>query len=238
MSPAVTVRAAIPFRGKAGFNPIALSGLVWFLHPDDATDVVAGEINSCVDRKALATFTAPAAVNRMPRNTTERPGHVAAQTVTTSADFLRSDAAGTASPLNASPAHTWFWLGRHTATSFLLQASNGTAFGSGGDRITISISSTAVQFNISGLSNWIMNHGVTYSQWHSYAVTYDGAGNASLYVDGAFKITIANTHRVTTNLLRTFYCAGQGYVGPAGMCTGIMSTANIADLHTWLLANA
>lgn len=234
------IAAAMPRAsgGTSPFNPLSLAGLIWFVHPDAATDVVAGEINSVVDRKALATFAAPATTNRMPRNTTERPGHVAAQTVTASADFLRCDTASLASPLNGSPAQTWLWLGRHTATSFLLQASNGTTLGSGGDRITISISSTAVQFNISGLSNWIMTHGVTYSQWHSYAVTYNGAGNASLYVDGAFAITIANTHRVTTNLLRTFYCAGAGFIGPAGMCTGVLSATDIANWHDWVSSSA
>lgn len=235
-------------QATGGFNPTSdLPALQWILHPDDFTDIVSSEYNSGVDRKAGATFTAPTSTNRMPRNhNSERPGHDAAQTATNSADFLRNDTAALANVLNGNPAHTWFWYGRITGTSFQLEVKTSTlAIGTGPDRITLSINggpTGIVQFSMGTaagvFTNLTKQHGVDIALWNLYGICYDGAGTMELYVNGSSVGTVTGTHRATTNLLHTTYGAGLGYISVAGMCTGQLSAAKHLALYNWVVANA
>lgn len=226
---------------KPSFDPLVdLPGLIWFLHPDDATDVIGGEINSLTDRVAAATFTAPAAANRMPLDTNnERPGHNAAQTATLGADLLRSNDAGIAAALNGTPGFTVSWLGRRTSNNAIgmFQVSNNSGFFTGADRISVQLGQTACTLIIgtaaAQFSSWSFTVTGGIQTWRTYSIVYDGAGVADLYIDGALHDSDTQTHRATTNLLYTFYCAGQGYMGPACICDAL-DAATVAQLHTWL----
>lgn len=78
MSPAPAVIQLMT--GGRRFDPEQdITNLGWLLDVDYATDIISGEINSIVDRKAGVTFAALTAGVRMPLNTTERPEHQVAQ---------------------------------------------------------------------------------------------------------------------------------------------------------------
>lgn len=70
----MTVGAAQARQAVGGFTPLDLA-LRWYIDPDRTTDIVSAEINSIADAKGTGTASAAGSTNRMPLDTSDRPGH-------------------------------------------------------------------------------------------------------------------------------------------------------------------
>lgn len=240
MSPAACVAAGLLPPGGA-FNPLTLSGLVWFLHPDDATDIVSGEINSLVCRKSGLTFTASAAVNRMPYNTSERPGHAVAQSATLNADALRNPTLGSA--LDGATAFTIFHYRRLTSTGStqaFIQHSVGTGYSASGDRIETFHNGTSNAVNMvdQGVGNTSLS--VTRAQttnWEFHMRTWNN-GTFEFFVDNVSIGTATGSHRTLSGMVNVLWGGGLAYHSVSGCCLGVMGAAERTNLYNWILAKA
>lgn len=239
MSPSVAVRAGIPFGGGA-FNPVNLPGLIWLLHFDDATDIIAGEINSVVCRKSGLTFSAPATTNRMPVNTTERPGHQVAQCAALNGDFLQC----TDTPLAVSIGD-----GALSMFAFTRQVSNQNGF---------IMYHGSLSYNNGARYQWTQNSfagNVTYSRssggalvvshtfnnnWTYGQLDYDGTGVISYYQDN---VLIGTASGLDANISSTFlnvkYGGHLAYFSLGGVVAGRnLTAAERADLFAYMQTKA
>lgn len=233
MSPAACVAAGLLPPGGA-FNPLSLPGLLWLVHPDDATDTAVNgvtgdtEINSIVDRKGAKTFAANAAANRMPLNTTERSPHKVATAKTSNADWLRcADATLAQSLVGVGNAFTLFTFHRYTsATSGSIQGvmshntsttalstSAGTnvvsLYHSAPTSITLRIAdATATTFAWSSSDAGSPKYVDNFTAWQTHIVTYDGSGTAEMWVNGVSLGTRAGTARSPTGMQAAHYGGG------------------------------
>lgn len=267
MSPPFSSYGPIASSIRAAYDPVTgLPGLIWLIHPDDATDLIVNgttgdtEINSIVDRKGGKTFSASAASNRMPLDTTERAPHKVATAKTSNADWLRcADATLAQALMGAGDAFTFFSLHRyssasagsiqgvmsHNTSTFALNTSSGlnavSMYHSAPTSVTLRIAdSSGTNFLWSdGDSDYVNN----FDAWQSHIVTYDGAGTAELWVDGVSLGTRTGTARSPTGMQAAHYGGGASggnpfHHGVKGACTGVLSSSDIAALHNWIVANA
>lgn len=254
-------------RATGGFNPLSLPGLQWLLHPDDATDLILNgttgdmEINSIVDRKAGVTFAAPAASNRMPLNTSERPGHQVADAKTSNADFLEYGDATFAQAITGGGAGSWtlFTLHRYDALTAgslqnIMGYLTGTGWGGGTfpNRIRMRYAAGSPGFAVVDLSDanhstyqWGSADGFTASHitsWATWIFTYDGAGTMEMWANGVSLGAKLLTHRTPTGLGYVKFGGGASgsnffHHGVKGACLTKLSNANIVALNEWLHAS-
>jgi hypothetical protein len=251
-------------RTPRAWDPVLdLSGLLWLVHPDDATDIISDEINAIPDRVAAHNFDASAAANRMPLNLIERPGHQVADAETSNEDILRLDSASVAQGLidNASGAFTLFSFHRHDSTAagsvqILMAHGETTNLTSSGVDNRVRLRHTGgspgtMVLNISDASSessftWGSGDGYSaalVTNWTTWIVTYDGAGTAELWANGVSLGTKSAVHRAPSGMLFAWYgggASGGNFVhhGPKGACAGVLNADDIAELHDWLLAVA
>lgn len=234
---------------SGGFNPLSLPGLLWLLHPDDATDIVSSEINSCPERVDAKSFAAAAAGNRMLRDfNSERPGHVAAKSSTGGVDWIRcADATLADSISGACTLFSFQRLVTPAGTTVLCSHNNsGSGPGFTTRHIALSYSSSQAVFSTRDAAGttsyaWGIGDGfVLTSGWERWAVTLSGSGNAILYINGVSLGQKSGTLRSPTGMTHVHYgpALGESYHSVAGACAGVLSAGNIAALHAWMLSAA
>lgn len=242
MSPAACVAAGLVPPGGAPFNPTtSIPGLLWLLHPDDATDVISGQINSLVDRKAGATFTAPSATNRLILDTTERPGHNVA-TDNSGSRFLRNSTLALAAALEGDVDCSAFLFWKPTnfsaaarpishsnsaisrAVSFATQS--GTNAGYGMLRADASTSSTLAVATVR-----------TAAVWQFVVWTYTAAtGVWESFIDNVSKGTNTFASIAPAGLTQINWGAKTAIYSISGVTTNVMSSTVRTNLYNWIQA--
>lgn len=233
MSPAACVAAGLLPPGGA-FNPLTLPGLLWLVHPDDATDLIVNgvtgdnEINSIIDRKGTKTFSANAAANRMPLDTAERSPHKVASAKTSNADWLRcADATLAQSLVSVGNAFTLFSYHRYTSASagsiqgVMCHNTSTTALNTSTGVNAVSLyhsAPTSVSLRIADGTATIFLWTATdpgspkyvddFSAWQTHIATYDGAGTAEMWISGVSIGTRAGTARSPTGMQGAHYGGG------------------------------
>jgi len=231
---------------KPSWDPLVdLPGLTWLLHPDDATDVISGEINSLVCRKSGVTFTANAAANRMALNTSERTGHnVAASVTTINEDFLVGNDSGIAAVTGS---FYVFNFRRSTttaaATHECIEHSTNTTYGlTGVDgwqiRRTNNTNHQLQRADNGAGSTWDIAW-TNDTVWNLLMWQFDDSSQtAELFVNNISIGTDTATTRNCTGMTHVLWGAGLAYHSVSGVGTGVLSSTDRTELRTWILANA
>lgn len=245
MSPSVAVRAGIPFVGPGSFDPVNLSGLIWLLHFDDATDIIGGEINSIVCRKSGLTFSAPAAANRMPLDTTERPGHQVARCATLNADFMQCTDSTLAMAIGSGAFSMFSW---HRFSALSINAYffmyHGASTYNNGNRFqwnfTTSGGTSRSTLVLQQASPTILDISDTFATTWTYSqMDCDGSGSASYYRNNVLIGSASGTDRDPVTFLNVKYGGGTGYFSLGGVVAGRnLTSGERSSLYTWMQANA
>jgi hypothetical protein len=243
-------------RGVKTWDPtIDLPTLLWLVHPDDATDIISNEINSIPDRVNTYNFAALASTNRIPLNTSIRPGHQIASSLATVEWLICSDATLAQDITSVSNEYTIFSFHNYEANSLrsLVGHSNTNTAGATGASIFMRKAAgpgANLRTASGGASTdytWVAADGYTggVNNWESWVFTHDSSGNVSFYLNGVFVSTKSGTVRNPVGLLYTYFSAGgdgsastEVHHGPKGVCTGLLNSSEIALLHAWLVSNS
>lgn len=229
-------------RSIAGFSPLALP-LSYLLHPDDATDIVSGEVNSLVDRKAGATFTAPASGNRMPLDiNNERPGHNAVQDVA-GADWLRHTGA-LADSLAGNTDCTGFCFWRPTNFASGLSMIQHTSGGAAGAVRFDSNSGSGNGYRM-GRRDPSFNHQFSVATarstvWQFVLWTYTASTRTfESFIDNVSKGTVAFSDDISPGSMTTIdWGLAVGYYSVSGAMPRLPTEVERTNLYNWTLANA
>jgi hypothetical protein len=236
-----------------GFDPLTdLPGLQWLIHPDDAAggDIVSGEINTLTEREAAEVFSAAAAANRMPRDFSgQRANHATAQSVVGGSNWIRAADATLANSISGACTLFSFQAFSTSGGTNVACSHNNSTAGPGftTQHIALALVSSAMTLSTrdgggTTTYSWGVSDGYSFSAgaWERWAVTLSAGGLATFYINGVAVGTKSGTLRSPASMTAVHYgpAAGDSYHSVAGACSGVLSAANIAALHAWMLSAA
>lgn len=251
--PSPAIALACGYRPLATYDPLALSGLLYFVHTDDST-VSAGAVASINDRVAAYVFAQGTAANRPIADTTTVTGHTVWKfdASVTTRKWLTRNGAALAGQFNGAPALSMFVYMRDAshpsaACDYFGHTTNTTSYTTAVRFATQAPTGLRFIENAAGSVTTYIRATAFTSSWALVGVTSDGAGNVKFWADGVqIGLTVSSTHRspaaMTDIVLGDAVVLPGGatrtyYIGGYAAFLGQLSAADQVNLSNWFASS-